>query len=217
MTAPDDSPYPWHVRLGAYRFGVLPYTTIPQWLADGWTAVMQEAIEAWARGDDMQPDFDYVDNLSDEMVAKRMEGFQTGYNKEWTRRNVTDSWHDFGSVPQERYVFADMPLSLQRAVVSRWDALHNEWIAEHVDAHYAPDFGYYWRVTVDGVTVKIKMWEHMDGSKPPTQENSEGWERRGFPGGILGYYYPHTRTGPEENTRWLYVEGVPKPDMTRGQ
>lgn len=213
-TAPTDSPYPWHVRLGSYRFGLPPSQTIPQWLADRWTEVMQEAVEAWAKGDSIQPDLDCIDNLSDEQVSKRIQGYQTGYNKEWTRREVTDSWYDYAGVPQGRYIFADMPLELQRAIVSRWDAVHNQWIAEHTEAAYTPELGYYWRITVDGVTVTIKNWEYSDKDKPPTQADSEKWEVMGFPGGILGYWYPASSTGPDEDTMYMYVDNVPTPNLS---
>lgn len=213
MTAPMYSPHPWHVRMGAYRLFLPARETIPQWLADEWTVVMQEAVEAWARGDTIQPDLDYIDALSDEQVEKRITSYQHGYDKEWGRREHSDAWHDYGGVPKERYVFADMSMGMQRAIVSRWDALHEEWLTKY-GAHYDPDFGYHWRITEEGVTVKVKVWETTDHNKPPNQGDSEYWETQGYPGGILGNYYPASATGPEESTMWLYVEGLEKPDFS---
>lgn len=209
--APEHSPYPWHVRLGGYRIGLSPKSTIPQRLADEWTAVMQAAVMAWANGLALQPDFGFIDNLTDEQVSKRIAGYQVGYDKEWLRREVGGHWHDFEGERKERYDFETMPMSLQRAIVSRWDGLHAQWLEEHSPVLYTPDFGYYWRIVVDDVTVKVKMFDRIDQGKPPDKEQAEEWEKSGVPGGLWGYEAADSRRlAPSQ---WLYVEGVEPPNL----
>ncbi len=72
-----DQTLPWHQRLAAYRHGVSPHATIPQELANAWTAVMVEAVRAFHEDDyTMTPALDYIDDLTDEMVEKRIAGYQ---------------------------------------------------------------------------------------------------------------------------------------------
>ena len=212
MMAPKHSPHPWHVRLGGYRISLPITATIPQWLANEWTAVMQEAVLIWARRGVLDPDFKFIDGLDDETVAKRIEGYQKGYDREWSRREVGGFWQDFDKQRMERYVFADMSTSLKRAIVSRWDGLHAQWLEEHPGACYDPAFGYYWRVTDGDVTVKIKMF-NTDNGDVPTKEVSEAWETSGLPGALYGSDYSRTHS-PESEMLWRYVEGVKPPDLT---
>ncbi|KKL87678.1 hypothetical protein LCGC14_1932310 [marine sediment metagenome] len=211
MMAPQHSPHPWHVRLGGYRISLPIAATIPQWLANEWTAVMQEAVMVWARGGVLDPDFKFIDDMDDEMVDKRIAGYQKGYDKEWVRREVGGYWHDFDKQRMERYVFADMSMPLKRAIVSRWDGLHAQYLREHPGLNYAPDFGYYWRVTDGDVTVKIKMFE-TDHGEVPTKEISEDWETSGLPGALYGSDYSRAYSS-ESEMLWLYVEGVKLPDL----
>ena len=209
--AAEHSPYPWYVRLAAYRFALPIQATIPQQLADEWTAVMQEAIEAWAIGEVVMPSFVHIDSLTDDMVRRRIAGYQRGYDKEYDRRAADSLWSDLKG-EKERYVFADMPFGMQRAIVSRWNASHEDWMRENLDVHYEPDFGYHWLITEpmhrkDGtpcglVTVKVRMFEtdRMDGK--PTRKVAEGWEGRGLPGGIWGHYPVQQ---PHQATMHLYV------------
>lgn len=196
--AAKHSPYPWHVRLASYRF-ILPISqTIPQQLADEWTEVMQEAVEVWHRGDVLMPSFLHIDDLSDDQVRRRITKWQKGYNKEFDRRASRGLWSDLGSGEKQRYVFADLPWPLQRAVVSLWNASHEDWMRENKQVHYEPDFGYYWLIsepvhdeegTPGGVvTVKVKMFEtdRLDGQ--PTEKAALAWEERGLPGGVWGHY-----------------------------
>ena len=214
MMAPDHSPHPWHVRLGGYRVNMRITETIPQLLADGWTEVMQTAVEYWARGDSLTPDMVFADDHEDEMIEKRIAGYQVGYDKEWARREVGGHWHDFKDDEHKekaRYVFADMPMSLKRAIVSRWDALHHEYIENHPEARYDKDFGYYWRIEEGGVVVRVKMWDGADKGKCPDKPFSEDWERAGLPGGLYGSM-GRLVTGQVEDL-WRFVEGVEAPDL----
>ncbi len=221
MMAPEHSPYPWHVRLGGYRIGLPVRSTIPQRLADEWTEVMQAAVMAWANRLTLQPDFGFIDDLDDEMVKRRIAGYQEGYDKEWSRREVGGYWHDFQGERKERYDFEAMPLSLQRAIVSRWDGLHDRWLEGHSPIVYTPDFGYHWRITegiayADGfkgiTTVKVKMFDRIDQGKPPDKAQAEEWEKSGFPGGLWGFEAADSRRlAPSQ---WLYVEGVEPPDLS---
>jgi hypothetical protein len=208
--AAKHSPHPWHVRLGGYRVGLAIRDTIPQWLADSWTDTMQLAVLAWAKGRMITPSLDYIDDLDDEMVKRRIAGYQKGYDKEYYRRADRGLWSDFDDQAQERYVFADMSMSLQRAIVSRWDADHAQWMREHYQVHYTPEFGYHWRINFEDVTVKIKM-HSSDAGNPPSQEESEGWEAKGYPGGMVGW--SGTAGSRESYMLWLYVEGVEPPDL----
>ncbi len=189
--------------------------TIPQALADGWTEVMQTAVEAWAKGNALTPSFIFVTEHDDEMIDRRIGKYQVGYDKEWVRREVGGHWHDFKDdkyQEKERYIFADMPMPMKRAIVSRWDALH----AEYMDAHwpeacYDKDFGYYWRIEEDDVVVRVKVWDGADKGKCPDKKFSEDWERAGVPGGLYGYM-GRAITGEVEDL-WRFVEGVPPPDL----
>lgn len=212
MMAPKHSPHPWHVRLGGYRVGLPITETIPQWLADKWTEVMQEAVEVWARGDTLAPDFEFIDSHDDEMVERRIAGYQVGYDKEWSRRAVGGYWSDFDHEEKGRYIFSDMPMNLKRAIVSLWDGLHSAWMETHPEASYAPNFGYHWRIAVDGVTVKVKMVDYVDKGSPPTKEESENWETMGAPGGMWGWAGA-AAAAREFDALWLYVEGVLSPDL----
>ena len=214
MMAPEHSPHPWHVRLGGYRVNMRITETIPQLLADGWTAVMQEAVEVWARGGSMAPAIEFVDLHDDEMIDKRIDGYQAGYNQEWVRREVGGHWHDFKDhkyQEKERYVFADMPLPLRRAIVSRWDALHAEYLDDHPAMLYLPDFGYYWRIEVDGVVARVKHFGGSDKGLCPTKDTSEAWEKAGLPGGLYGYM--GAIASGQSSDLWRFVEGVNPPDL----
>ena len=215
MLAPDHSPHPWHVRLGGYRVDVSITETIPQVLADGWTAVMQDAVEVWADAEGhFQPDLGFIELHDDEMVDKRIAGFQVGYDKEWVRRDIGGLWHDFKEdehKEKERYIFADMPMYLKRAIVSRWDALHYDYMENHTAACYDKDFGYYWRIEEGGVVVRVKMWDGADKGKCPDKKFSEDWERAGVPGGLYGSR-GRLVTGQVEDL-WRFVEGVEAPDL----
>ena len=214
MMAPDHSPHPWHVRLGAYRVGVPITETIPQLLADGWTEVMQTAVEYWAVGGVLSPDFVFVDDHDDEMIDKRIAGYQVGYDKEWVRREVGGHWHDFRedeNQEKERYIFADMPMPMKRAIVSRWDVLHYGYLLDHPDMRYNKDFGYYWRIEVDDVVVRVKVFDGVDKGRCPDKQFSEDWEKAGLPGGLYGYM-GRLVTGEVENL-WLFVEGIKPPDL----
>ena len=184
-----DESKPWHQRLAGYRYSIQPYATIPQALADAWTEVMVEACRGFHEEDyQMQPALDYVDDLTDEQVDKRIAGFQKGYDKEFDRRAVNGAWGDMepdekGVRDKLRYVFADLPVTVQRAVVSHWDRLHHEWLAEHPLIHYEPRFGYFW--LIEGSV--IKMFEDIDHYERPTEENVIGWESMGAPGGMYGW------------------------------
>ncbi|KKM02599.1 hypothetical protein LCGC14_1782800 [marine sediment metagenome] len=217
MLAPDHSPHPWHVRLGGYRVDVPITETIPQLLADGWTEVMQTAVEVWADPEGhFQPDLEFIDLHDDEMIEKRIAGYQVGYDKEWVRREVGGHWHDFREhkyQEKERYIFADMPMALKRAIVSRWDVLHYQYMLDHEadNLRYHKDFGYYWRIEVDGVVARVKMWDGADKGKCPDKKFSEDWERAGVPGGLYGYA-GRLITGEVEDL-WRFVEGVSPPDL----
>ncbi len=179
MMAPDHSPHPWHVRLGGYRVNIRITETIPQLLADGWTEVMQTAVEYWARGDSLTPDMVFADDHDDEMIEKRIAGYQGGYNKEWARRHVGGFWHDFKDdehQEKERYIFADMPMPMKRAIVSRWDVLHYQYMLDHEadNLRYRTDFGYYWRIAEGGVVVKVKHFGPSDKGVCPTKDTAEG-------------------------------------------
>ena len=221
MLAPDHSLHPWHVRLGGYRVDVPTTETIPQVLADGWTEIMQTAVAAWARGDSLTPAFITIDDHDDEMVEKRIAGYQVGYDKEWARRYVGGHWHDFKDdvyQEKERYIFADMPMAMKRAIVSLWDVLHAEYMDNHwPEACYDKNFGYYWRIEEDDVVVRVKMWDGADKGKCPTKKFSEDWERAGLPGGLYGYA-GRLITGEVANL-WRFVEGGKPPDlrMNKGQ
>ena len=215
MLAPTNSPHPWHVRLGSYRVNMRITETIPQLLADGWTEVMQTAVGVWADPEGhFQPDLDFIDMHDDDMVARRIAGYQGGYDKEWARREVGGYWHDFRDhkyQEKERYIFADMPLYLKRAIVSRWDALHYEYMADHPDMRYNPDFGYYWRIEVNGVVARVKHFGGSDKGICPTKDISAGWEKVGLPGGLYGYL-GSISTGTVEDP-WRFVEGIDPPDL----
>ncbi len=214
MMAPDHSPHPWHVRLGGYRVDIPITETIPQLLADTWTDTMQLAVLAWAKGRLITPAIDYVDMHDDEMVEKRIAGFQVGYNKEWTRREVLGAWSDFKDdtyQEKERYIFADMPMPMKRAIVSRWDGLHYQYMADHEPLRYDKDFGYYWRIAEGGVVARVKLWDGADKGKCPDKKFAEDWERRGLPGGLYGYA-GRLITGEVENL-WRFVEGIKPPDL----
>lgn len=192
-----DQSKPWYIRLAAYRHGILPYVTIPQELADAWNDVMVEAVRAFhEEGYEMQPALDYIDDLSDEQVDKRIAGYQAGYDKEYNRRLAKGAWSDMapsitGDREKLRYVFADLPYQVQRAVVSHWDRLHHEWLARNPLVHYDPAFGYYWLIgdpnDKDAVMGRVKMYEDIDHGVPPTEEEALGWERIGCPGGLWGW------------------------------
>lgn len=185
-----DQTKPWHQRLAAYRHGIQPHATIPQKLANAWTAVMVDALRAFHEEDYVpQPALDYIDDLSDEMVEKRIKGYQTGYDKEYERRASQGIWNDLPADAEGnrgeklRYVFADLPQTVKRAVVSNWDRLHHEWLAEHTAVHYDPQFGYFW--LIEGSVVK--MYEEVDQGEEPTEENALHWEHIGSPGGLSGW------------------------------
>ena len=201
------------MRLGGYRVNLRITDTIPQRLADGWTEVMQEAVYTWAKGGTVAPDIEFIDDHDDEMVDKRIEGYQTGYNKEWTRREVGGYWHDFKEdehMEKQRYVFGSMPMAMKRAIVSQWDSLHYAWLVDHPDLHYDKTFGYYWRIEVDGVRVKVKAWT-VDKGKCPDQAFAEKWEKAGVPGGLYGYIGAMASIQPAD--LWRFVEGVAPPDL----
>lgn len=185
-----DQSLPWHQRMASYRHGIAPHKTIPQALANAWTAVMVEAIRAFHEEDyEMQPALDYIDDLDDEMVERRIAGYQEGYDKEYNRRLMHGIWTDLPADEESnrgeklRYVFADLPQTVKRSVVSNWDRLHHEWMAEHPLVHYAPEFGYFW--LIEGSVVK--MYEEIDQDKEPTEENALHWEHIGSPGGLSGW------------------------------
>ncbi|KKM11986.1 hypothetical protein LCGC14_1720530, partial [marine sediment metagenome] len=157
---------------------------------------------------------DFVDMHDDEMIDKRISGYQVGYNKEWVRREVGGHWHDFREdehQEKERYIFADMPMPLKRAIVSRWDALHYEYMFDHPDMAYNKDFGYHWRIDVGGIVARVKVWDGADKGKCPDKQFAEDWERAGVPGGLYGYI-GSAITGEVENL-WRFVEGVKPPDL----
>ena len=195
-----DQSKPWYQRLAGYRHGIAPHNTIPQALADAWTEVMSEAVRAFHEEDyEMQPSIDYVDDLTDEMVEKRIEGFQLGYDKEWNRRAVSGAWDDMvpnatGGKEKLRYVFADLPQTVKRSVVSHWDSLHAEWLSEHPLVHYEPQFGYFW--LIEGAV--IKMYEDVDKDNPPTEEEALHWEHIGSPGGLWGWVSMQAARGAGE-------------------
>ncbi len=187
-TEVDDS-IPWHQRLAFARYSIEPHATIPQHLADVWTDIMVEACRGFHEEDYvMQPALDYIDDLEDGMVARRIAGYQKGYNLEYDRRAVHGAWSDLapsieGGYEKLRYIFADLPTNLQRAIVSHWDRLHYEWLAEHPTIHYEPKFGYFWLI---GGSV-IKFHEGVDGDTQPTERETLDWERVGAAGGMYGW------------------------------
>lgn len=181
---------PWAARMAMYRYSIKPHATIPQELADAWTEVMTEAVRALhEEGYEMQPAMDYIDDLTDEQVDKRIANYQVGYDKEYDRRARTQGgWSDLepdseGGYAKLRYRFADMPRAVQRAVVSHWDRIHHEYLAAHPDVHYLPSVGYFWLID-DCI---IKMFEVVDGETPPTEAECLNWEKMNAPGGLSGY------------------------------
>lgn len=166
---------PWPEHLYELRKSFDTRYTIPQVLADGWTMVAQEACQ-WFHDPDFKllPSWEHIESLGDGEVESRIAGFQVGYDKEYDRRVMTDTWTGFGleewpyDEPQRRYDFEAMPLALKRAIVSRWDALHYDWLAE-TGAKYHPEIGYYW--DIDGF--KVKNVDTDDG-KCPTEEDVPG-------------------------------------------
>ena len=180
---------PWPARMALYRYNIMPHATIPQELADAWTEVMVEACRGFHEEDYMMPPaLDYIDDLSDETVDKRIDGYQVGYDKEWNRRSNLSAWDDMspgipGGEPLLRYVFADLPMPLQRSIVSNWDRVHVEWLEGHPLVHYLPSVGYFWLID----RCIIKMYEDIDGPTPPTEEECLNWETMHAPGGLSGY------------------------------
>lgn len=185
-----DQSKPWPSRMAAYRHGIKPHATIPQVLANQWTEVMVEACRGFHEESFvMQPAIDYIDDLTDEMVEKRIAGYQVGYDKEYDRRAVRGLWSDMTpdaeGKPEEklRYVFADLPMSIRRAVVSRWDEIHAEWMKAHPAVHYHPDIGYFWLID----NCVVKMFEEVDAGIAPTEERCVMWESLNAPGGLQGW------------------------------
>ena len=186
---------PWPERMALYRYNIKPHATIPQALADEWTDVMVEACRGFHEEDYMMPPaLDYIDDLSDEVVDKRIDGYQVGYDKEYDRRATHNLWSDISprdengqlildSPGKLRYVFADLPRPLQRSIVSNWDRVHHEWLAEHPLVHYEPDVGYFWLID----RCIVKMYEEIDGGTPPTEEECLNWEKMNAPGGLSGW------------------------------
>ena len=189
MTEVDQS-LPWHQRLASYRHGIAPHQTIPQELANAWTAVMVEAVRAFHEEDyEMQPALDYIDDLDEEMVEKRIKGYQEGYDKEYDRRLMHGIWTDLPADEEGvrgeklRYIFADLPTETKRSVVSNWDMLHDEWMAEHRQVRYEPRFGYFW--LIEGSVVK--MYEDIDRGEQPSEVSALHWKHIGSPGGLSGW------------------------------
>lgn len=186
---PGDMSLPWYQRLAGYRHGIPADNTIPQALADAWTEVMIEAVRAFHEEDyEMQPALDYIDDLEDEKVEKRIAGYQKGYDAEYDRRAMHGAWSDMepdaeGGQEKLRYVFTDLPAETKRALVSNWDRVHHEWLAENPLVHYTPYFGYFW--LIEGFV--IKMYEEVDTGEQPTEESVIGWEAMGAPGGVYAW------------------------------
>jgi len=200
---------PWPERMALYRHSIKPYATIPQVLANAWTDVMIEACRGFHEEDYMMPPaLDYIDDLSDEMVDKRIDGYQLGYDKEWQRRSNLNAWEDIspgipGGEPKLRYVFAYLPRPLQRSIVSNWDRIHHEWMAEHPLVCYMPDVGYFW--VIDKCV--IKMFEDVDGDTPPTEEECLNWEKMNAPGGLSGWVTIQATRDAGEIEPWYFGYG----------
>ena len=164
MTMTDS---PWWQRLADIRRSVRPVDTIPQELADGWTVVMSVAVRAFHEPDFvMLPAPDFVDTLSDEEVRQRITGYQWGYDQEYERLQMGAAMgHGTGFEGTKRYVFAELPKEVQRAVVSHWDRLHHEWLAAR-PARYDHRIGYHW--IIEGVTIP-----YLDGDCGEVPERAD--------------------------------------------
>ncbi len=150
----------WFRQLADARKGS-PKETIPQELADAWTDIMVEAVRTFHESDFvMLPAVDYVDNLSDEDVTKRIRGYQDGYDLEFLRRATGYSEEVFDL---KSYDFSALPWPLQRSVVSHWDRLHLEYLRAHKGLFYWPDIGYVWLLEGD---VKVPYRDMDYGRKP---------------------------------------------------
>lgn len=158
-------PVTWFQQLADARKGTTK-STIPQELADTWTEVMIEAVRAFHEPDFMiLPAVDYIDNLSDEDVKKRIRGYQRGYNMEYMRRVEMTMYglkqNDFDN-DTLGYEFAQLPWPLQRSVVSHWDRLHMEYLRAHKGLFYWPDIGYVWLFE----DVKVPYRDSDEGERP---------------------------------------------------
>lgn len=140
--------------------------TIPQELADAWTDIMVEAVRYFHEPDFvMLPAMDYT-NASDEAVKKRISGYQDGYDMEYMRRVLTAeamyAQKDFDR-DTKGYDFSRLPWPLQRAVVSHWDRLHQEFLNAHEGLAYYPKAGYVWLFKGD---VHVPYRDSDNGKKP---------------------------------------------------
>lgn len=159
----------WFQRLANSRKG-RPQDTIPQELADAWTDIMTEAVRAFHEPDfEMLPAMDYIDDLSDEDVKKRIAGYQKGYDLEYTRRVMVSYYgyaqKDFDEGTQS-YEFAALPWPLQRAVVSHWDKLHTEFLRAHKGLCYSHALGYTWLFEENGEVAEVPYRDTDDGERP---------------------------------------------------
>jgi hypothetical protein len=158
---------PWYIRLAESRRSVRVVDTIPQELADGWTEIMSEAVRYFHEPDFvMFPAMDYIDNLSDAEVNERIVGYQVAYNTEYLRQQMRDEYgytYDFGDT--KKYVFSELPVEIQRAVVSHWDRLHHEWLAAS-GAQYTYRTGYHW--VIEGTAIP---YLDGDGGEAPTRDD----------------------------------------------
>lgn len=94
----------------------------------------------------MSPAMEFVDNLDDDEVHTRITGYQWGYDLEYRRLQAgEEAGYGTGFGDTQRYVFEELPMDVQRAVVSHWDRLHHEWL-EKSGAWYSNDQGYYWLI-----------------------------------------------------------------------
>ena len=75
-------------------------------------------------------------DVTDEEVPIRIEGFQTGYDKEYYRPR--------GGHPllEWRYDWTALPFWIQRALVERWEKLHRDFLKAHPEYHFHPLDGY---------------------------------------------------------------------------
>jgi hypothetical protein len=164
---------PWYEQLYLARQGLSPAQTIPQELADSWTEIIEQACR-WFHDPNFKfmPAYDYIDLATDAEVEQRIAGYQKGYDKEYNRRVRLNKevWYSFFDNTKQignlRYDFESMPLSLKRAIVSRWDEAHYKYLQEH-NLNYDPEIGYYW--LIEGFKVKYLP---ADKGQMPTESTA---------------------------------------------
>jgi len=171
--SPDLTGKSWFEQLYLLRKDHPPAVTIPQALLDVWTEIIGQAVQ-WFHDPDfkLMPAMDYLDATTDSEVEQRIAGYQVGYDKEYNRRarSGLEVWHSFFDnsklIGNLRYDFESMPMTLKRAVVSRWDEAHYVYLETH-GLNYDPDEGYYWLIQ----DFKVKYLE-IDKGQMPTEESA---------------------------------------------